>query len=370
MLGAEPRWSSRAAARLALRQQLERELALCPTTPLAPAPAPASTGTPAPANGEVRPTSANDRWFMQELLQGMRAFDNYYLLSYDVDGGQPLSQALLPAHRRMLQAAAQDAFRTASDADWQRLLTIVHPDVLSLLPSSMLAPRSPAVSANAASASSAPGSAQRTGLADDDRLSINEFLALVDYLHPHTCHYLVINAGLRLSRFWGVEGIAQASALLREPYLSALHKLSRSGLFTDGSGLYAKGVVARGHAGRLSETLNFLASRGGRVLPPHPLSATRWQQQSFALQPGRPEDTTILLKVPQAIDVTPFHGSLGKSLGEVILLPQPLRLTDAGAAPRPPGAAAHVPVYWLEALEPVLSQRQARGVVSNIEQIM
>ncbi len=370
MLGAEPRWSSRAVARLALRQQLERELALCPATSLAPAPAPASTGTPAPANGELRPTSTNDRWFMQELLQVMRAFDNYYLLSYDVDGGQPLSQALLPAHRRILQAAAQDAFRTASDTDWQRLLAIVHPDVLSLVPSSILAARSSAEPASAANPTCAANTAQRARLAEDDRLSINEFLALVDYLHPYTCHYHVINGGLRLSRFWGVEGIAQASVLLREPYLRALHKLSRSGLFTDGSGLYAKGVVARGHAGRLSETLEFLASRGGRVLPPHPLSATRWQQQSFALKPGRPEDTTILLKVPQAIDVTPFHGSLGKSLGEVILLPQPLRLADAGAAPLRPAAPAHVPVYWLEALEPVLSQRQAHGLASNIEQIL
>ena len=398
LLQPQPRWLSAASERQSLRQQIEKELKSVIAEARKPISAPVASLPPAagavqaaqshpaqfpPMQSQPAPFPPDDAWFLQELLLGMRALDNYFLRSYDADAGEPLSRAMLPAQRRDMDAAVRDVFRIASDIDLQRLLAIIDPDVLSLLPVSQLASRPQfAHRAHAEKALArelhepyeryAPYEPYEPhelhelyaphalpGLPASERLNINEFLALVDYLHPYTCHYQVINGGLRLSRYWGVDGIAEASALLREPYLRALHKLQLSGLFTDRTGLYAKGIVAKGHARRLSHALDFLADRGGRVTPPHPMSATRWEQRSFARQPGRPEDTTIFIKVPEGLDVTPFHGSLGKSLGEVILMPQPLRLCHQDELP--PRATAPRPgqSYLLEAAEPALRQRHS-----------
>lgn len=344
-----PLWVSAASERLSLRKQIEHEL----KSSVAEVPKGIAAQAPPAWPAQSEP---HDAWFLQELLSGMRAFDNYYLRSYAADTGEPLSRAMLPAQRRVMDAAVRDVFRTAGDADLQRLLAVIDPDVRSLLPTAMQASRplfAQTALADKALAHDLPA------LPADARLSLDEFLALVDYLHPNTCQYQVINGGLRLSRYWGVDGIAEASALLREPYLRALHKLQRSGLFSDRTGLYAKGIVAKGHSRRLSQTLDFLADRSGRVIPPHPVSATRYANQSFALQPRRPEDTTLFLKLPEGLDVTPFHGSLGKALGEVILLPQPLRLClqdelpSRAAAPRPGKA------YLLEAVEPRFKKRSS-----------
>ncbi len=357
LLQPQPLWGSAAKERLSLRQAIEGALqsgsAASPGTVIAP------TSLAAAASGmQAAQPAPDDALFMQELLLGMRVFDNYFLRSYDADAGRPLSLALLPAQKRVLDEAVRDIFRTASDGDLQRLLAIIDPDLLSLLPTSLMASRPlfahmarvPAVHADTAHVRELPAA---------ERLSIDEFLALVDYLHPYTYHYHMINGGLRLARYWGVNGLAEASALLREPYLRALHKLQRSGMFSDHTGLYAKGIVAHGHARRLSSTLDFLADRGGRIIPPHPVSATRWERQSFARQPGRPEDTTIFLKVPEGLDVTPFHGSLGKSLGEVILLPQPLRLSCQDDLPSPAATPRPARTYLLEAEEPALKQRRS-----------
>ena len=347
MLQPLPLWVSTASERLSLRQQIEREL----QSSDAEMPKAISAHVP-PA--QAAQSQSDDAWFLQELLSGMRAFDNYYLRSYVADAGEPLSRAMLPAQRRVMDEAVREVFRTASDADLQRLLAVIDPDVRSLLPTSMQASRPLFAQTALADKALARGLA---ALPADARLSLDEFLALVDYLHPFTCHYQVINGGLRLSRYWGVDGIAEASALLRDPYLRALHKLQRSRLFSDRTGLYAKGIVANGHTRRLSQTLDFLADRSGRVIPSHPLSATRCANQSFALQPGRPEDTTLFLRVPEGLDVTPFHGSLGKALGEVILLPQPLRLCLHDELPSLAAAPHPGKTYLLEAVEPRIKKR-------------
>lgn len=349
-----PLWVSAASERLSLRKQIEHEL----KSSVAEVPKGIAAQAPpaGPAQSQPAQSEPNDAWFLQELLSGMRAFDNYYLRSYAADAGEPLSRAMLPAQRRVMDAAVRDVFRTASDADLQRLLAVIDPDVRSLLPVSMQASRP--LFAQTALADKAL-SCDLPALPADARLSLDEFLALVDYLHPYTCHYQVINGGLRLSRYWGVDGIAEASALLREPYLRALHKLQRSGLFSDRTGLYAKGIVAKGHSRRLSQTLDFLADRSGRVIPPHPVSATRYANQSFALQPRRPEDTTLFLKLPEGLDVTPFHGSLGKALGEVILLPQPLRLCLQDELPSRAAAPRSERAYLLEAVEPRFKKRSS-----------
>lgn len=286
LLRPSPRWTSRAAERLALRERIQSELDRLQSAPA--------------GRSLSQSTSAHDRWFMSDLLTALRAFDNYFLLSYDVDAGECLSEALLPVQRRVLETAVMDMFRTTAECDWPRLVAMLDPLLLRAAPGPL--PTAPPVK---------------------DQLLQDELFALVDYLHPHTHHFIVINGGMRLSRYWQVHGLADAAHPLRTPYLSALDKLQRSGLFTDRTGTYAKGIVARGDAGQLSTTLEFLADRGGCVMPPHPVSATRWHQQSFARQSARLEDTTLILHAPEAIDVGPFHGARGKMLGEVILLPRP-----------------------------------------------
>ncbi len=275
---------------------------------------------------------------MSDLLGTLRAFDNFFLLSYDVDAGVPLSAAMLPAQRRQLESAVAEMFRTATESDWSRLLSILDPELLKMAPCP-------------------PPACQPVELPATERLTRDELLALVDYLHPHTCHFIVINGGLRLSRFWNVHGVADASRLLSVPYLSALEKLQRSGLFVERSGCYAKGIVAQGDAGALSSTLEFLADRGGRAIPPHPVSATRWHEQSFSGIVGRPEDTTLVLHAPEAIDVGPFHGAHGKALGEVILLPKPWRLQ----ARRPDDTAT----FHLDLAEPALCVRSECRTKAN-----
>lgn len=269
---------------------------------------------------------------MTELLGTLRAFDNFFLHSYEIHEGCTLSAAMLPAQRRELESAVAELFNTTTESDWPRLRSVLAAEAL---PTGL----------------SNPGIPNAANLLPTDRLTQDEFLALVDYLHPHTCHFIVINGGMRLARYWGVDGVAQATRLLREPYLSALEKLQRSRLFADRTGSYAKGIIARGDAKILSTTLEFLADREGFVLPPHPVSATRWHQQSFALKGGRPEDTTLVLHAPEAIDVGPFHGARGKSLGEVILLPRPWRLQ--ARTPDDPARTFH-----LEQAEPVIRNRQ------------
>ena len=49
--------------------------------------------------------------------------------------------------------------------------------------------------------------------------------------------------------------------------------------------------------------------------------------QSFAAVCGRPQDSEVLIRVPEAIDVGVFHGRSGKKLGEVIILPVPMVVT-------------------------------------------
>ena len=234
LLQPQPSWRAQSKDRLALRERLDKALrhraseARRQAVDNTRSKKALATTDQASGGDEVATTSMHDRWFMQELLHSLRAFDNFFLRSYDVDAGLPLMQAVLPAQKRLLDAAVRDVFRTASDSDLQRLLAVIDPDVLALLPASQLASRAlPAT----------PQADAPPDLPAGSRLNVNEFLALVDYLHPYTHHYQVINGGLRLARYWGVEGIADASALLREPYLRALHKLQRSGLFTDRSGL-------------------------------------------------------------------------------------------------------------------------------------
>lgn len=260
--------------------------------------------------------SGADLRFLQECLDTMRAFDNFFMRSYTATPGLPLHQRILPPHREQLKTALQQAFSDNSVEQRATLASMMEPGALEWAGVQL--------TLQEAKASEQMYCPVRSPLTTD------EVIALVDYLHPYTKQFQVINGGARLSTFWGIDGIEVATSLLSSAYLSALMKLARNESFLDRSGVYYKGICLNAPVfASDAQTMDFLAQRSGIVLPPHPLSMTRRRSASFARQPDREENAEAVIRVPTAIDVSLFHAGIGKTLEEVILLPKPLRVISA-----------------------------------------
>jgi hypothetical protein len=297
LLQPSPCWTSLSEERLAMRTQIKSELQRL------------AQQSSEKHTDETAPGHLCDQWFMQDLLWTMRSFDNFFLLSYQIDPTKPLSETLLPLHVKEMKKAIRDVFSCASGEDWRKLLKVTDPSVLEW------AEITPPAWAKSTKDNAATGG----------KLNLDEFIALVDYLQPDTHHFFIANGGVRLDKFWGVEGIREAGSNFHNAYLSALAKLSNQPDFIDCSGLYFKGLIAHGHMAAMSTMINFLSERQALVMPPHPISTTKYSEESFRMKAGRMEETEIIFRVQQGIDVSPFHGSRGKCLGEIILLPQQLK---------------------------------------------
>lgn len=295
-------WEASANERLKLREQMESEIKSVHRM-----------GS-RPASGPTR----HDLRFLQESLTTMRAFDNYFLRSYGLGSASSLSTMILPLHSRRLSAGLLGAFHSNSAEQRVLLASAIAPEALAW--AGIRQERSESAASDRARAS-------RTAL-----LELDEVIALIDYLHPSTMHFHVINGGARLRAFWGIDGIEAAARPLSSAYLSALRKLSCMNEFIQRSGIHYKGISVQSPTSAMDgEVMDFLAQRSGVVLPPHPLSMTSRRSCAFSRQLDRVEDAELIIHAPEAIDVGLFHAAKGKALHEVILLPQPLRVEASSA---------------------------------------
>lgn len=264
--------------------------------------------------------------FAKELHSVLNVFDSNFLVNYDIQKGKTLSQSITEMHAAKLRNSIRSAFGSNSNNQQRLLASVMDQAVLqwARLPMSqnelkhieLLRAEHPAV------------------------LDLDEALALFDYLDPYSAHFIIVNGGARLKAFWGIDGIAEAGQILSVPFNRALQKLQLNKQFTDCSGIYYKGFNAQSLTFRHDKLmLDFLAEKNGIVIPPHAISTTRIASQSFARNDERDEDAEIIIHTASGIDVSLFHTKLGKSLDEVILMPEPLQIkkqTSRNATSRKP----------------------------------
>lgn len=253
--------------------------------------------------------------FARELQMVLVAFESKFLKNYAVESGKTLSESLQPAYATRLRYTILSVFKNNSDKQRQLLASVMDHNMLqwARIPMArdeikrieMLREKHPAV------------------------LTLDEALALFDYLDPYNAHFIIINGGARLKTFWGIDGIAEAGEVLSAPFHRALQKLRQNEHFTDRGGIYYKGFNAQQleyQHDRLM--LDYLAEKNGVMILPHPLSTSRLAEQSFARLADRDENAEMVIHTASGIDVGLFHTQLGKSLSEVILLPEPLQITQ------------------------------------------
>lgn len=252
--------------------------------------------------------------FAKELLTDLIVFDDCFLYAYNIEAGQTLSQAIQAAHAEKLKHAIQSAFACSTQEQKLMMASLMEHQVLSWAHVWLLKEESEQVEALRS---------QHPAV-----LNMDEALALFDYLDPHTLHFHIVNGGARLKAFWGIDGIAEAGQLLAAPFQRALHKLKQNVHCIDRSGLYYKGFKGQQlefQHDRLM--LDYLVDQNGLLILPHAISTSRIASQSFARIDEREEDAELVIKTASGIDVSLFHGKLGKALGEVLLLPEPLKIT-------------------------------------------
>lgn len=264
--------------------------------------------------------TAQDRWLLSELSLALWALDERFLSHYSPADGKALSETVAPAHLVSLYAALNEAWDHGTAG--QRAL------LLSILPRQLCA------AAGIAPDDADRHAAERLQQERGWHLNMDESLALIDYLHPRSMSFHALNIGLRLKAYWGIAGVADACDAFAVAFRSALERLAGEPAFINREGVYYKGIEAKGAYLPNHWLLACLSSHHGSLLPPHPVSATRLPMQSFAAIHGRPQDSEILLRVPEAIDMSVFHGRSGKSLGEVIILPRPLTVTGSETVER------------------------------------
>lgn len=251
--------------------------------------------------------------FAKELHTVLNVFDSNFLLNYDIQEGKSLSQSITGRHAAKLRNSIRSAFENNAKEQQRLLASVMDHAVLqwARIPLSrnefkrieLLRAEHPAV------------------------LDLDEALALFDYLDPYSAHFIIVNGGARLKAFWGIDGIAEAGQVLSVPFNRALQKLQQNEQFTDRSGIYYKGFNAQALTYRHDKLmLDFLAEKNGIVIPPHAISTSRIASQSFTRNAERDEDAEIVIHTASGIDVGLFHTKLGKSLGEVILMPEALQI--------------------------------------------
>lgn len=302
LLIANPDWNAhrddRRDLRIDLFQELERHCHSCPGNK---------------PRGELSIKELTNLRFAKELHTVLNVFDSFFLGCYQLETGKTLSQSIQEKHAAKLRLAIRSVFAINSIAQRRLLASVMDPTVLhwSRIPMSRdelkrieeLREQHPAV------------------------LDLDEALALFDYLDPYSAHFIIINGGARLKAFWGIDGIAEAGQVLSVPFNCALQKLQQNEQFTDRSGIYYKGFKAQGLEYRHDKLmLDYLAEKNGIMIPPHAISTSRIASQSFARNAERDEDAELVIHTTAGIDVGLFHAALGKSLGEVILMPEPLQI--------------------------------------------
>lgn len=267
----------------------------------------------------VRAT-ARERWLLSELSLAMWALDERFLEHYSPAAGKSLKETIAPVHLVKLYAVLNEAFDHGTVEQRTLLLSVLPPDLC----------RAAGLATDEATLRSAACLQQERGW----HLDMDEALALIDYLHPSSMSFHALNVGLRLKAYWGMDGVANACEAFATAFRSALAKLATEPAFINREGLYYKGIEAR-HAYLPNQwLLACLSAHRGSLLPPHPVSATCLPMQSFAAVCGRPQDSEVLIRVPEAIDVGVFHGRSGKRLGEVIILPVPMAVTGSQTVER------------------------------------
>lgn len=271
---------------------------------------------------EWRPSrkTAQDRWLLSELSLALWALDERFLKHYSPANGKTLSETVSPAHLIDLYSVLNEAYDHGTAGQRALLLSIL--------------PRQLPVAAGIAPDDADRRAAERLQKERGWQLNMDESLALVDYLHPRSMSFHALNIGLRLKAYWGMGGVADACDAFAIAFRSALDRLAGDPAFINREGVYYKGIEARGGYLPNQWLLACVGSHHGSLLPPHPVSATRLPMQSFAAIHGRPQDSEVLLRVPEAIDMSVFHGRSGKSLGEVIILPRPLTVTGSATVER------------------------------------
>ncbi len=250
----------------------------------------------------------------------MWALDERFIRHYAPSGDKALRESISCSHLVALYAALVEAYELGTPA--QRILLV------SVLPPALCV--AAGIAPDAIIRQAAEVGRTRRGWC----LTMDEAIALIDYLHPQTMSFHVHNTGLRLKAYWGMAEVAEACDAFASAFHSALTKLASDPAFSNRDGLYYKGIEARGAYLPNQWLLNSLSAHQGELLSPHPVSATRLPMQSFAAISGRPEDSEVLIKVAEAVDVSAFHGRSGKDLGEVIILPRPLRVAGWQAIER------------------------------------
>lgn len=251
--------------------------------------------------------------FAKELHTVLNVFDTNFLVNYDIQEGKSLSQAITEKHAAKLRNSIRSAFESNSTKQQRLLASVMDQAVL-----------------NWARIPMSRNELNRVELLRGEHpavLDLDEALALFDYLDPYSAHFIIVNGGARLKAFWGIDGIAEAGQVLSVPFNRALQKLQQNEQFTDRSGIYYKGFNAQGLVYQHDKLmLDFLAEKNGIVIPPHAISTSRIASQSFTRNAERDEDAEIVIHTASGIDVGLFHTKLGKSLGEVILMPEPLQI--------------------------------------------
>lgn len=253
--------------------------------------------------------------FARELQLVLLEFDSKFLSNYAIEPGKSLSESVQPDYAARLRHAVRSAFNHNSDEQRRLLASVMDHAVLHWARIPM-----------------ARDEMKRVGMLREQHpavLDLDEALALFDYLDPYNSHFIVVNGGARLKTFWGIDGIADAAQVLSVPFNRALQKLHQNEHFADRSGIYYKGF----HAQQLEYQhdrlmLDYLAEKNGVMILPHPLSTSRFPEKSFARLNDRREDAEMVIHTASGIDVGLFHTRLGKPLGEVILLPEPLQITQ------------------------------------------
>ncbi len=303
-LAPSPTWLTQRDARRAVREAIRQELANL--KPL--------------VEGLTVRATARERWLLSELSLAMWALDERFLEHYSPATGKALRETIAPAHLVKLYAILNEAFDHGTVEQRTLLLSILPPDLC----------RAAGLAADETVMRSAVCLQQERGW----HLDMDEALALTDYLHPSSMSFHALNVGLRLKAYWGIAGIADACEAFATAFRSALAKLATEPAFINREGIYYKGIEARNAYLPNQWLLACLSAHRGSLLPPHPVSATRLPMQSFAAVSGRPQDSEVLIRVSEAIDVSVLHGRSGKRLGEVIILPVPMAVTGSQTVER------------------------------------
>lgn len=251
--------------------------------------------------------------FAKELHTVLNVFDANFLGSYDIGAGKSLSQAINEKHAEKLRRSIRSAFKINSLEQRRLLASVIDHAVLSWARVPMMRDEQMRIEALRE---------QHPAVLD-----LDEALALFDYLDPYSAHFIIVNGGARLKAFWGIDGIAEAGQVLSAPFNRALQKLHLNAQFTDRSGIYYKGFNAQELPYQHDKLmLDYLAEQNGMLLLPHAISTSRFAGRSFARNTEREEDAEMIIHTVTGIDVGLFHTELGKPLGEVLLLPEPLQI--------------------------------------------